>query len=452
MWLLYLFLHVSIHHSNLSFFGINYFPPWPNLGSEEYPDAQEQGYYEDPHGLPPLSQRHCTPHTLQKLQRLQDQARAPLRPLDNHFDTHSDGNSNSDTEGEEMVTTRNRGGRKNSSKPPRQPQNGSSNAQNAPRGTQNGAQEAQITAAGGPNIQAQLLQMIANVAHNSGLPNPQANDNVAPAPAAEVDQEALIRDQTMLDALNSPNYNKIKKEMAILIKDGVKNGVWRRIKMITNQQVRRQAALILLEILNFQSMQGDGVEAAQYKTRWLEVYEKPLAKALNEQRSYVQSRLKEVLKAYVAKFGGMPSEELLLKLIKRDFALVPGQDGAEATLSAEDFAQVSWWITQVLPIAAGNQSDWGADHYLYMTVQEGHYPENARKLYVTDSTEAIGVWIILNNFTAWPAQWEAKDEHGDFPIIRKAKNEAGDDIALADSFVSHFCRCLCPCFLPTCTF
>jgi len=34
-----------------------------------------------------------------------------------------------------------------------------------------------------------------------------------------------------------------------------------------------------------------------------------------------------------------------------------------------------------------------------MTVQEGHCPNKPGKLYVTDSTEAIVVWIIENNYT-----------------------------------------------------
>jgi len=80
--------------------------------------------------------------------------------------------------------------------------------------------------------------------------------------------------------------------------------------------------------------------------------------------------------------------------------------------------------------------DWQAEHYGFMTVQKGHYPNKPNKLYVTDSTEAIVVWIIENNYTCWPAQWAAKDEHGDLPIIRKAKNDNGVEETMANSSVS----------------
>jgi len=89
-----------------------------------------------------------------------------------------------------------------------------------------------------------------------------------------------------------------------------------------------------------------------------------------------------------------------------------------------------------LPIAAGNQVDWQKEHYGFMTVQKGHCPHEPKKLYVTDSTEAIAVWIVENNCSCWSAQWAAKDEHGDLPIIRKGKNEDGVE-ALTKSVVSH---------------
>jgi len=126
--------------------------------------------------------------------------------------------------------------------------------------------------------------------------------------------------------------------------------------------------------------------------------------------------------------------DLLLALIRRDFAIQPGPTPA---LAVEDYEALKWWITEVLPIAAGNQVDWQAEHYGFMTVQKGHYPCEPKKLYVTNAAEAIAVWIIKNNCTCCLAQWVAKDKHGDLPIIRKAKNEDGEDVTLAKSSKSH---------------
>jgi len=80
-----------------------------------------------------------------------------------------------------------------------------------------------------------------------------------------------------------------------------------------------------------------------------------------------------------------------------------------------------------------------------MTVQQGHYPNEAKRLHVTDSTEVIAVWIIENTYTCWPAKWAAKDHHGDYPITRKAKDENGDDVTLEASRIC--CVFLCNLYL-----
>jgi len=72
-----------------------------------------------------------------------------------------------------------------------------------------------------------------------------------------------------------------------------------------------------------------------------------------------------------------------------------------------------------------------------MTVQQGHHPNKPAKLHhATDSTEAIAVWIIENNCSCCLAQWAAKGEHVDLPIIRKAKTDDGVEVTMANSSAS----------------
>jgi len=171
----------------------------------------------------------------------------------------------------------------------------------------------------------------------------------------------------------------------MLMKDGIKHGLWRRIKIIENLDVRHQAALILLEILDFKSMQGDSVKAVQAQDDWLAIYEKHMCRLLNELRGYTQQRLKTLVEGWYRNHGNtMPRKDLLLVLIKRDF---PIQEGETPALAQDDYDALKWWFTEALPIAAGNQVDWQKEHYGYMTVQQGHYPDKPNKLYVTDSTE-----------------------------------------------------------------
>ena len=87
-----------------------------------------------------------------------------------------------------------------------------------------------------------------------------------------------------------------------------------------------------------------------------------------------------------------------------------------------------------------------------MTVQEGHYPESATKLHMPVTTEAIALWILENNYLAWPEQWAAKEEHGeDYAIIRKAKDDSGTDLTMEISHASDFVVVLLPFFNFICT-
>jgi len=122
------------------------------------------------------------------------------------------------------------------------------------------------------------------------------------------------------------------------------------------------------------------------------MYEKHICRMLNEQRGYQQQRVTTLMEGCYRKNGKlMPHKDVLLALIKRDFAI---QGGDTPALAQGDYEMPKWWITKVSPIVAGNQSDWQAAHYGYMTVSKGHYPNEPNKLYVPHSREAMAVWII----------------------------------------------------------
>jgi len=209
------------------------------------------------------------------------------------------------------------------------------------------------------DLLAQLNQNPRVAAHNhpalgplAGLVAPAAAPAAAHEPESD-DDEAETRDQILLASLAACRKNEAKKEMLMLCKDGIKHGLWRRIKIIENLDVRRQAALILLEILDFKSMQGDSVKAVQAQDDWLAIYEKHICHLLNELRGYTQQRLKTLVEGWYCKHGNtMPRLDLLLALIKRDFPIQ-----ADDTLALDDHDALKWWFAEVLPIAAGNQVD-----------------------------------------------------------------------------------------------
>jgi len=183
-----------------------------------------------------------------------------------------------------------------------------------------------------PRIAAALADTRAN---NHPAVGPLAGLLARPAaPAADQDpesdeDEAETRDQILLASLAACRKNEAKKEMLMLIKDGIKHGLWGRIKIIENLDVRHQAALILLEILDFKTIQGDSVQAVQAQDDWLAIYEKHMCRLLNELRGYTQQRLKTLMEGWYRKHGNtMPRLDLLLALIKRDFPIQEGETPA----------------------------------------------------------------------------------------------------------------------------
>ena len=106
------------------------------------------------------------------------------------------------------------------------------------------------------DMQAQLAALIQNVANNARIV-PQDGDAAPPAQdLAPQDGQVAPADQDeaqdmMLQAALNNNVKKAKKEMLLLIKNEVRSKLWRRIKLIVSPEVKRQAAILAMDGINF---------------------------------------------------------------------------------------------------------------------------------------------------------------------------------------------------------
>jgi len=103
--------------------------------------------------------------------------------------------------------------------------------------SQNPAVAAAVAAAGARNHPA--------LGPLAGQGAPAAPPATAYEPESD-DDDAETRDQILLASLTACRKSEAKKEMLMLIKNGIKHGLWRRIKIIENLDGRCQAALIPL--------------------------------------------------------------------------------------------------------------------------------------------------------------------------------------------------------------
>ena len=199
-------------------------------------------------------------------------------------------------------------------------------------------------------------------ANNAGVPlggGQKAHNLVPPNVQAEADR--------LLNLCLTGKQKKAKKGMENLIRDVVRNHLFRIIKFIPNPEVQTIAVKKVRKWLIFSAMQGNSLEAQQLANDFDETNGPVVTRLLNEHRSYVTSQIKDVMhKRYLANNNTLPTSEELIALLTRDFALQGNAPG----LDEDDCNQLRWYITEFLPKACGTQADWGPEHHLHMTVQK----------------------------------------------------------------------------------
>jgi len=423
------------------------FPPWRSPiadDEDQFTDAQQRD-------LPPNTPR--TQRTIRQAKNKEKRAKAssrsiqfdtrePLRPLDNHHSYHDkeQQSESSESETETMVSTRHLQAKKakaaeeNKKKKARKNDEEEAQAEGLSQALEQlppDQLQALMKAAfkkAGVDVPLDAPQKPQAKAKNGDVPldgGQKALNSVQPNVQAEADR--------LLNLCLTGKQKKAKKGMENLIRDVVRNHLFRIIKFIPNLEVQKIAVKKVRKWLNFSAMRGDSLEAQQLADEFDEANGSLVTRLLNEHRSYVTSQVKEVMhKYFLAHNNTLPTPEELVALLTRDFEV----QGPEPGLNEDDYAQLRWYITEFLPKACGNQADWGPDHHLYMTVQKGAPPKRPKRLYVTSTTEAFGVWVVENNREAWPAQWAAKALHGSYGIIRKTKGPNGEDLTDETSIVS----------------
>lgn len=245
------------------------------------------------------------------------------------------------------------------------------------------------------------------VAHDS---EDDASDDEGSDISATMDTKPAAKPSKALAALEIQKVRNAKKrdsnvdvneEMLDLIKTCVKDHLWALVKIIQGQKAQEKATKKCLELMKLEDFQGNDAQTVANRKAWVESYAQEVTKAINAQRSYAQTRVKEACDGWMANNGGtLPTKAELESCLKRTVDVN----------TEEGKALFKWYWDEVLPKAAGNHSDWHPDHRHYMTISEGK-PPNSDTPYITPSTEAFAVAAIVNNSVKWPAMFKLKQDH-----------------------------------------
>jgi hypothetical protein len=131
-------------------------------------------------------------------------------------------------------------------------------------------------------------------------------------------------------------------------------------------------------------------------SEFVENYGWTVNKILNDHHSYCQNAMKDACIAWMKdnKKEKLPSNEEFMKILTRD----PGVD-------KKLFA---WWWETYMPKATGNQKIWNEKNKYFGNLSTHCPPGMPRDVFITPSTEAWGMLLIMNCRERWPKIMQLK--------------------------------------------
>lgn len=221
-------------------------------------------------------------------------------------------------------------------------------------------------------------------------------------------QEAFIYQQQKEAKANG------KDEMVRHIKKANKMNGWRQVKFAHGEE-----AQVMLAELCFEGIDMVGEVTEDDKKRFVIAYKNICVQESNHLRGYVQQCLKGICDDYMDQNQGkMPSIDDLVACLTRNLDMN----------KKADYELFEWYVTKLIPKAAGNRYDWNAEKYEYMTLSEAHHPGNTKKKLVTPSTEAIAVAMVENNEVRWPEIWKVRKK----TCYKNCKNFVSNQVIVYD--------------------
>ena len=228
--------------------------------------------------------------------------------------------------------------------------------------------------------------------------------------------QAKLRDQDRkIKSLESGSKNRKDAKnsaMKSVIKGVIKTKVWRLVKFVSTEEDLKRAAI---KILGLSGIQGYDITSKEPEEvakvdEWCDENSQIVSSQLNDHRSYVVSRIKDVCFEYLDEHVGkeLPSIQQILYILDRD------------TRSQE--AVFIWWWDKVLEKATGNTIHWNQDIRYYETISASLVGNTPKVLNMTSSTEAFAAVCYESNRQKWHRMHQLKKENPKKKHIKIFKN------------------------------
>ena len=194
------------------------------------------------------------------------------------------------------------------------------------------------------------------------------------------------------------HVTKLDTQVTVLLRETVKDKVWRMIKFISSDKQMDQLAYVTLKKSGLAGKFDADGSLNEDGQHFIEENKVTINKIVNDHRSYCQTQMKEACLTWMKdnKATALPSNTEFLKILSRD-----------PSVDKDLFA---WWWSEYMPKAIGNSKFWNDKIKFFGHLSTHAPPEKPKEVYITPSTEAWGLLLIENCRERWPKLMAQKAE------------------------------------------
>jgi len=211
-------------------------------------------------------------------------------------------------------------------------------------------------------------------------------------------QIAQMEQNAALDVPGKDAKKEVKTDYGKMIYDHLRKNHWRNYKFITHAEMETDFARLVGK-----SLRSDWLSMPlERRYAWAAKNAELITGQLNQVRSYVGSRMKDVAQKYwIAHGKTLMSSADIIRCMRRQINL-----GNPA-----DLALFAWYWDLYLVRAAGNTHDWDKDKRHHQIITKAAPAKRSKKLYMDPSTEAFAALAFENYRKRWIAQWKLGEIH-----------------------------------------
>ena len=260
----------------------------------------------------------------------------------------------------------------------------------------------------------------------------------------KADNEKLKADKAQLEAAVAANAAAptSQKRAKIAAKDDPRFArvtqtlvgiTFKKFKFITGEAQEMLLVRAVAHDTGYEDLQPGAENYEANIAKFARIFQGYLVSKLNEERNYVQTRLKKACFAYMDENNGkLPVHQDFLDCANRKLAVNP----TEQDEIVRNHDAILFYVDELMPLMSGKLKDFNHKVRYYATISEAKKNPMQAESDVTPETEALGLVMLENYRSRWMESWKitskipAKDRKKHTRVFRENKGNHKDEDTL----------------------